>query len=244
LINAQNVIRAQSIESYVRSILREVVALPGGGSALRFDVRPMYNPTFETSVYMVPGVMCMLLCIVTILLTSMSLAREKEMGTLETLISAPVRSWEIVIGKTLPYVMLGMLQIPLILSAAVLLFGIPVRGPIIMLLVAGFFFVVTTVSIGLLISTLAGNQQQAMLGGFLFLFPAVLLSGLMFPIENMPLAMWLVAQVNPMTHFIGLLRNILLKGGSLDYFLTHASVLALSGAAFSFAAMKRFKTTV
>jgi ABC-2 type transport system permease protein len=245
-VNAKNVLRAQSVETYLRSIARRV-ALPAdfeNRPGLRFDVRSLYNPTFETSVYMVPGVLCILVCIVTILLTSMSVAREREIGTLETLLAAPVRPRDVVLGKTVPYVVLGMAQLPLILGAAMFLFGIPMRGPLLMLLIAGFFFITTTVSIGLLISTQAKNQQQAMLGGFLYLFPSVLMSGLMFPIENMPLAMQWLAQLNPLTHFVGLLRNILLKGGDPGYFVTRTGALALLASVTVTLALRRFRTTL
>jgi ABC-2 type transport system permease protein len=247
LINAKNVIRAQAIENYIQAIASRVVEPPNLGAAmrpqpLRFDVRPLYNPTLETSVYMVPGVMSMLVCIATILLTSMGIAREKEMGTLEMLISAPVRPIEVILGKTLPYMMIGMVQIPLIVTAAVLIFGIPLRGPIYLLAGSAVFYVLTTVSVGLLISTLARNQQQAMLGGLLFLFPAILMSGLMFPLENMPLPMWLLAQLNPITHFVALLRNIMLKGGDFVFFLRHTAALAAIGGVLLTVGIRQFRT--
>jgi ABC-2 type transport system permease protein len=249
LINSQNVLRAQAVENYVKAIVNQTVAADMRGQkaqmitpAVSIDVRPLYNPTFETAVYMVPGVMSILICLITIQLTSMSIAREKEIGTFETLIAAPVRSWEVILGKALPYVLVGMLQVPLILLAAVALFGIPMRGPLIMLFTAAFFFVVTTVSIGILISTVTKSQQQAMLGGFLFLFPAVLLSGLMFPLENMPFLMRVFAEINPLSHFIALLRNILLKGGSLEFFAKHTAFLAVLAVICLVAAFKRFQT--
>lgn len=245
LINAQNVLRAQAIENYLKTIVNQVVSeelFIKPVAPMDFDVRVLFNPTLETSNFMVPGVLCMLLCVVTILLTSMSLAREKEMGTLETLISAPVKSWEIILGKTVPFVLLGLTELPLILLVAVLGFGVPMRGPLLFILVAGFFFVLTTVSIGTLISTLAKNQQQAMLGGLLFLFPAILLSGLMFPIENMPDYMRWITMLNPLTHFIALLRNILLKGGDLHFFLVHTGMLMGLSMVGIFFAFSRFKT--
>lgn len=246
LINASNVLRAQATENYIRAIAMEVTTNPSLTSppSLLFDVRPLFNPTFETSIYMVPGVMSMLACMVTIILTSMSVAREKEFGTIETLISAPLSGSEILAGKTVPFIILGLIQIPLILTAAVILFGVPIRGSLLLLALASFFFVLTTVAIGILISTIANNQQQAMLGGFIFLFPAVLLSGLMFPIENIPLPLWVMAQINPLTHFIGLLRNIMLKGGQLDYVLFHSVVLAGISIIVLWLASRRFKTTL
>ncbi|MGZ3748162.1 MAG: ABC transporter permease [Pseudobdellovibrionaceae bacterium] len=243
LINAQNSLRAQAIENYFKAIIAETTAdlQRDQGPTLNFEVRALYNPTLETSVYMVPGVMSMLVCLVTLTLPSMSVAREREMGTFETLVSAPIHPLELLAGKTLPFVLLGMVQVPLILAAGVILFKVPVRGSLFYLMIASLFFILNTVSIGILISTIARNQQQAMLGGFIFLFPAVLLSGLMFPIENMPIYMWAIAQVNPLSHFIGLLRNILLKGGSLPYFLTHAGILAGIAAVILTWATRRFR---
>ena len=243
LLNAKNSLRGQAIESYMRAIVSEVVANPQISfvQPLRFETRALFNPTFDTSIYMVPGVMSMLICLVTIILTSMSVAREKESGTFETLIASPVSSAELLLGKTVPFVLLGMLLVPLIITAAVVLFNLPVRGPLLFLIGASSCFVLTTVSIGLLISTIARNQQQAMLGGFLFLFPAILLSGLMFPVENMPAYMKILAQINPLTHFIALLRNILLKGGGGLFFAIHASALAILAIACMIFAIYRFR---
>lgn len=246
LVNAQNVLRAQGVEVYFKSILGEVFQDPqnpllptDSAPGLNFEVRTLFNPTMDTSMYMVPGVLSMLVCLITIILTSMSVAKEKEVGTYETLQAAPLHSWEILLGKMLPFILLGLVQVPLILAAAVLFFHLPVRGPLLELMGATFFFVVTTVSIGVLISNIARNQQQAMLGGFIFLFPAVLLSGLMFPLENMPLPMYWLAQINPLTHFIDLLRNILLKGGNGNYFLVHAGLLSLSALFCALLALRR-----
>lgn len=249
LINAQNNLRASSIENSILAILHAVVEETRGSGVesktpFQFDVRAMYNPTFETSIYMVPGVMSMLICLVTVVLTSMSVARERELGTLETLLASPISVTELLLGKTVPFVLLGMIQVPLILTAAIILFNLPVHGPLLMLMGASLFFVLNTVSIGILISTIAKNQQQAMLGGLLFLFPAILLSGLMFPLDNMPAYMRFIAELNPLSHFIGLLRNILLKGGSGLYFAIHCGILASSAAIFLFFGARRFKSNV
>ncbi len=249
LINSQNVIKARAIESYLQAISAEVLAATTNrGSAsfpqITFETRTLYNPSLESSTYMVPGVMSMLVCMLTVLMTSMGVARERESGTFETLLAAPIHNWEIILGKTVPYMFLGLCQIPLILAIAVLLFSVPVRGPLIYILISSFFFIATTVSIGLMISTIAQNQQQAMLGGFLFLFPAILLSGAMFPIENMPLPMWCLAQINPLTHYIGLLRNVLLKGGNIKYFIVHSSALILLSISCVIIAFRRFRQIV
>jgi len=248
LVNATNVLEAQSVEQYVRSITTRVVEddlhVAKPESPIRFDMRVLFNPTLETAFFMVPGVMCMLLSITTIILTSMSLTREKEMGTFEMLISAPVRPVEVILGKTIPYLVLGMAQVPLILAVAVFGFGVPMRGSLLVLLLASLAFVCTTVAIGTLISTLATNQQQSTMAGFLFLFPAVLLSGLMFPIENMPDVMKWLGYVDPLMYYLALLRNIMLKGGDPGLVVGHALILVGMAAVMIFVTFRRFRTTL
>ena len=248
LVDGINLVKAHAIEQYLRQILQEALRADGLASrqerGLKLDVRVLYNPSMRSAIFMVPGVMSMIVCVLTVLLTAMALAREKEMGTLETLIAAPIKTWELLAGKTLPYFLLGMLDIPLILVAAVLVFDVPVRGPLGALFLAALGFIAATVSIGILISTLARNQQQAMMGGFLFLFPAILLSGIMFPIANMPLALKAVVYANPLTYFAELLRNIMLKGGSSEV-IVHNSVILLIIAAIVLAlAAARFRRTL
>jgi len=186
----------------------------------------------------------MLLCIITVLLTSMSLVREKELGTFETLISAPVKNWEILLGKTLPFMLLSMVVVHLILLAAIVIFGLPMRGAYWKFLLAAFLFVCTTVSVGTLISTIARRQQQAMMATFLFLFPAIMLSGMMFPIENMPEGLILVAYLNPLKYMLTLLRNILLKGGDDWVFWTNLAALFLIALVAVGASFNRFRQTL
>ncbi len=252
LINAENPIEARGIERYMQQILqttlRSDVAQDAASAAaippLQLDVRLLYNPSLRSAIFMVPGVMSMIICVLTILLTSMALAREKEIGTFEMLISAPLQTWEIITGKTLPYFLLGLLDVPLVLLVAVLLFHVPIRGPLWELALASVAFVATTVGIGMLISTFAKNQQQAMLGGFLFLFPAILLSGIMFPVDNMPLWLKFFVYSDPLTYFAALLRNILLKGGNPMLTLEYTCFIVLSGVAALGLSFKRFKHTI
>jgi len=160
LIDATNVIKAQSIESYIKQITEKVVnediyKNKTVKKPIEFVVRVLFNPTLETSYFMVPGVMCLLMCIVTVVLTSTSITREKERGTFEMLISAPVSASEIILGKTIPYVIIGFCDAPFILAVAVLLFGVPMRGSLIVLMIASLSFVCSAVAIGTLISTFA-----------------------------------------------------------------------------------------
>jgi ABC-2 type transport system permease protein len=248
LVNATNVLEAQAVEQYLRSITNRVVEddlhVTRPESPIRFDVRVLFNPTLETAYFMVPGVMVMLLSITTIILTSMSLTREKEVGTFEMLISAPVRPAEVILGKTIPYLVLGLAQVPLILGVAVFGFGVPMRGSLAVVLLASLAFVCSTVAIGTLISTLASNQQQSTMAGFMFLFPAVLLSGLMFPIENMPEVMKWVAYLDPLMYYLALLRNIMLKGGDAGLVTGHALILIGMASALVLLSFRRFHTTL
>lgn len=249
LIDASNVIRAQSVERYLQAIVNQVLeetrltsheALP----AFSLSVRVVYNPSLESSIFMVPGVMGMILGIVAILLTSMSIAREKEMGTFEMIISAPVKTWEVILGKTLPFVLLGMLNAATVLLIARLAFNIPMRGAVIELGAATVTFVTTCVSIGTLISTFSKTQQQAMMAGFIFLFLSNLLSGIMFPIDNMPLPLKAVAYLNPLTYYVALLRNIMLKSGAPEIVWTYIGILASMGTLAIWASFKRFRHTL
>lgn len=248
LIDATNVIRAQSIESYMQTISKKVVAddlkIVPEQSPITFVIRVLYNPTLETSYFMVPGVMCILISIITVILTSASITREKEMGTFEMLISAPISAMDVILGKTVPFVILGMSNALLVFLVSVLVFNVPMRGSLFVLFFASFVYVCSTVAIGTFISTLAQNQQQATLGGFLFLFPAILLSGLLFPLENMPTLMQWVSYCDPLAHFMSLLRNIMLKGGETQFIVFHVGILCVMAIIFVFISFKRFHTTL
>jgi ABC-2 type transport system permease protein len=207
-------------------------------------VRVLFNPSLDTSIFMVPGVMTMLMVLTTLVLTCIAIVREKELGTFEMLISAPVSKSEVIFGKTLPYVLIGMTNLPLILSVAVLVFHVPMRGSMAALIGATLAFVATTVAIGTLISTFCKNQQQSSMGTFLFMFPAIMFSGLMFPIENMPKSLRWLATIDPMAHYLSLLRNIMLKGGDPRTLASHITVLMALAAVSGVVSFRRFRTTL
>lgn len=231
VVDASDAIRARTIENYIRAVTfevsRDAVGQKAGPAPVQMDVRMLFNPSMRTPVYLVPGVMCMILCLLTVILTSMSMSREKELGTFETLISAPVEPWEILAGKTLPFVLLGMLDVPMILAVAIYGFKVPMTGQVWELALAALVFVCTTVSVGTVVSTFAKNQQQAMMGGFLFLFPAIQLSGVMAPLDNIPLFFKFFAAINPLNYFVSLLRNIMLKGGETSVVWSHIAAMTL-----------------
>lgn len=248
LIDAMNVIQAQSVESYLKSISQRVaeddLEQEKIQNPIQFSTRVLFNPDLETSFFMVPGVMCILMCITTVILTSISITREKEYGTFEMLISAPTTASQIILGKTVPYVILGMANAPLILAVAVFVFNVPMRGSLLVWALAAFVFICTMVAVGTLISTFARNQQQSTIGGFLFLFPAILFSGLLFPIENMPEILKWFSYLNPLSHFLALLRNILLKGGEAHFILVEVGILIMMAVVLIFISFKRFRTTL
>jgi len=232
LVDGTNTTRAQGVVQYMDSVRRGVIrervslGLPDA-PMLRLSTRMLYNPTLESKYFMVPGVLAMLLLMVTLTLTSSSITREKEMGTFETLLAAPISPGTILVGKAFPYILLGLLDLPLILSVSYFIFNVPIRGPFWELFVASIAFVGCTVALGILLSTAAQNQQQAMLGSFLTLYPFQMLSGIIYPLDNMPKWLYWITYINPLRYFAILIRNILLKGGAPDLFWPNVGALAI-----------------
>jgi ABC-2 type transport system permease protein len=171
-----------------------------------------YNADLRTAVYIVPGLIGVILTMTMVMLTAMAIARERERGTLEQLIVSPVKNIELVVGKILPYVIIGYVQITLILLAGRVIFAVPFLGSGVLLYALSFVFIAANLALGLFFSTIAKTQQQAMQMSFFFLLPNILLSGFMFPFEAMPVpAQWL-SQALPLTHFLRIVRGITLKG--------------------------------
>ncbi len=248
LINATNATQAAAVESYLTAITSQVVKDDLGSTQaklpIQFNIRVLYNPSLDTSIFMVPGVLCTLMVMASLTLCMGAMTREKETGTFEMLISAPVSTSEIIFGKTIPYVLLGMCNFPFTLAVAVFVFGVPLRGSLILLMTAALFFVCTAVAIGALLSSLCKNQQQANLASFLFMFPAIMFSGLMFPTENIPKALKFLAYIDPLSHYLSILRNIMLKGGDLQFVWTHIAFLTVIGVIAAFFSFRRFATTL
>ena len=195
----------------------------GGAAAMQaatpIELEPSvrYNPDLRTAVYVVPGLIGVILTMTMVMLTAMAIARERERGTLEQLIVSPIGTVELIVGKILPYVLIGYVQMTLVLVLGRLVFEVPIAGSLPLLVGVTFFFIAANLALGLFFSTLAKTQQQAMQMSFFFLLPNILLSGFMFPFEAMPRpAQWL-AQGLPLTHFLRIVRGIVLKGsGPLD----------------------------
>ncbi|MCC6749119.1 MAG: ABC transporter permease [Deltaproteobacteria bacterium] len=183
--------------------------------AIRVEPRVLYNPRMKSPVYMVPGVAAITLLVVTTIVTAMGLAREKELGTIEQLLITPLRPSVLLLGKTLPFALIGLVVAGLVLAIGTHLFDVPVRGSLFTVFLGTVLYLMSTLGTGVFISTLAATQQQAILGGFFFLIPAILLSGFMSPIESMPTWIQPLTWVNPVRYYVEILRGALLKGASL-----------------------------
>jgi ABC-2 type transport system permease protein len=207
-------------------------------------VRPLYNPSLRNQVFVVPGIIGMILSNILIIITALSLVRERETGTLEQLIVTPLAKWEVMLGKIAPYVLLGYVQMTTVLIVGHYLFQVPLRGPLLALYAASFLFIVANLGLGLFISTLGRNQAQVTQVAFLFLLPNVLLSGFMFPREAMPDAARWVGNLLPLTHYLQLIRGIVLKGNGLTEVWPQVVALALFAMAFFLFATRRFSKTM
>jgi ABC-2 type transport system permease protein len=213
-------------------------------TALDVRVRPWYNPGLRSAVYIVPGIVGVLLSLTLVLITSMAIVRERERGTLEQLIVTPIDKTSLMLGKILPFLLIGYVQITVILVLGRLLFHVPMLGSLPLLYLLSFAFIVASLALGLLMSTMERSQVQAMQLSFLFLLPNILLSGFMFPRQAMPpLAQWIGAAL-PLTYFLTILRGVLLKGTGFAELWPEA--LALVGFAVGLVALSvaRFHKTI
>ncbi len=180
-----------------------------------FEVRNYYNPERRSAVFVVPGLIGVILTMTMVLFTAVAIVRERERGNLEMLITTPVKSAELMIGKILPYVFIGLIQVTLIMGLGLIIFRVPVNGAVLDVYLASLLFIAANLSLGLVISTAAQNQFQAMQMTFFFFLPSILLSGFMFPFDGMPRPAQIFAELLPLTHFVRLIRGIMLRGAGL-----------------------------
>jgi ABC-2 type transport system permease protein len=193
-------------------------------------IRVWFNPRLDSRDFMIPGVVALLLLAVTTNLSSMGIVREKEIGTLEQLNVTPLGRWELIVGKLLPYGLIGMIEVVLVLSVAVFWFEVPMRGSVWLLLAMSLVYLLTTLGLGLFVSTISATQQQAMMTTtFFFLIPMVYLSGFIFPIENMPAIIQPITYAIPLRYFLVIVRAIFLKGVGLETFWREALALLAWG---------------
>lgn len=219
-------------------------ASPTNRPPIEILVRPWYNPALESSTYIVPGLVGLLLSLTLIMLTAMAIVRERERGTLEQLVVTPIGKTSLMLGKILPFALVGYVQMTVILVLGELLFQIPLRGSLLLLYGLSAAFIVASLGLGLFVSTIAQTQAQAMQMSFMFMLPNILLSGYMFPRAAMPEpAQWL-GLLMPLTYFLEVLRGILLKDAGLEAVWPQALILTLFAAATIALSVRRFSKTV
>ena len=214
---------------------------PGTGVDLR--ARAWYNPNLLSRVYNVPGVIATIMMLMGLLLTSLGVVREREIGTLEQLMVSPLSPAELILGKTVPVIAIAFIQLAIITTVALLWFRIPFEGSFLLLLAAAFFYLLSGLGLGLFISAISATQQEAFMAMFFIFMPLIILSGFMYPVENMPVFFQYVTVLNPLRHFLIVVRGIFLKGAGVDVLWPQLLALAVMGTAILFVAAGRFRKT-
>jgi len=235
---ASGIARGMSIETLARRARWEHDALP-----VDLRIRPWFNPDLETARFVIPGLIAIILTFTLIQFTAMAIVRERERGTLEQLQVTPVTRTELILGKICPFIVIGYFQLTMTLVLMRFLFHIPIRGNVFELYAIGFLFIAAVLGLGMLISTLAETQMQAMQMSFFFLLPFVFLSGYVFPIDGMPLVFQYISRLIPARYFIEVLRGIILRGAGLVDLWEPLAWLAFYTLVITGLAVVRFKKT-
>lgn len=246
LLDGTNSNTALTARGYAERILRSY-ALNLGATKIPVMIdlreRVWYNPDLSSRDYNVPGVVAMLLMIICLILTSLAVVREREIGTLEQLMVSPLRPGELIAGKTIPFALVGIFDLILVTVLALVWFGVPFKGNFLFLLVTGVLYLFSVLGIGLLISTISRTQQEAFMASFLVIMPVILLSGFMFPVSSMPEIFQYVTFLNPLRHFLEIVRGIFLKGAGPGTLWPQCLALLIIGPAVLAFAASRFRKT-
>jgi len=231
----------QTIAVQIRGpgLARSAVLTPAAAGS-----RVWFNPDLRSRNYFVPGVIANILFMVTLMLTAQAIIREKEIGTLEQLMVTPIRPIELMLGKTLPFALVGLINMTIITTGALLIFHIPFRGNFFLLLFCALLFLMTSLGAGLFLSTVSQTQQQANMGSFFFTTPAFMLSGFMFPIRNMPIAVQYLSYLNPLRYFMEIVRGIFLKGVGVEVLWPRMVCLLVFGVTVLGLSAARFHKTL
>jgi ABC-2 type transport system permease protein len=239
--NATRIITRFGLERGVRLAIRSGTAPPSLGADFR--PRAWYNPNLESRVYNVPGVIGTVMMMMALILTSVAVVREREIGTLEQLMVSPLKPAELILGKTLPVVLVAFIDLVIITGLALFWFDVPLRGSFVLLIVASLAYILTGLGVGLLISTVSNTQQEAFMSMFFFFLPAIMLSGFMFPVESMPTALQRVTLLDPIRHYLIIVRGIFLRGAGWDIVRPQLLTLLAMGVGVLWFATARFHKT-
>ena len=204
------------------------------------ETRIWFNPELKSRNYFVPGIIVNIITLVTLMLTALSVVREKEIGTMEQIMVTPIRPIELITGKTLPFLVIGFFDMALVVTIALAVFHVPMRGSMLLILGASLLFMMTTLGAGLFLSTISETQQQAMMGAFFFFQPAFMLSGFAFPIRNMPEPIQWLTFLNPLRYFMDIVRGVFLKGTAINVLWPQVIALAVFGVTILFLSAQRF----
>jgi ABC-2 type transport system permease protein len=232
------------VNDYAQELMKERMQRLGAVEAkapVEVEHRIWFNENLNSSWSFVPGVIAMVVMLVSLMLTALAVVREKEIGTMEQLLVSPLRPIELILGKTVPFVLISLADVVLVTVAGVFWFDVPLRGSLWCLLLGSVLFLFNSVGLGLLISTLSSTQQQAMTAGSFILTPAILLSGLIFPIANMPEAVQYLTYLNPLRYFIVVVRGIFLKGVGVEVLWPQFVGLGILGLVLLTLSVLRFK---
>jgi ABC-2 type transport system permease protein len=216
----------------------------GSGGMVQPQIRVWYNTELVSRNFYVPGIIALVIMISVLNLTAMAVVREKEVGTMEQIMVTPIRPVEFILGKTIPFAVISVIQVALITAAGVYWFGVPMRGSLLLVFVSLMIYLLSFLALGLFISTISRNQQQALVTTFFFTFPIILLSGFIFPIANMPRIIQYITYVNPLRYFLVIIRDIFLKGTGVEILWPHMLALLIIGTAVMALAVRRVSKTL
>jgi len=232
------------LDRFNTQLLHELYPLRMDYGEVDARIRTWYNPNLDSRYFYVPGIVAFLVMLLSLLLTSMAIVREKEAGTMEQLIVTPLKAYELILGKTIPFIIVAQAQMMMVIVFAILWFKIPLVGSIPLLVAATALFLLSTLGVGLFISTVSRTQQQAMMTNFFFILPFFMLSGFVFPIANMPQVVQWLTFLNPLKHFLIIIRGIFLKGTGITVLWPQFLNLAVLGAAVFIGAVSRFQKRI
>lgn len=238
----------QVIERYSSGLLQKrITALPvriSGFPQADLMVRTWFNENLISREYFVPGIIALIVTLISLLLTAMAIVREKEIGTMEQLIVSPIRPFELILGKMMPFAVISLIDVVLITLVGIYWFGVPMRGDLSVLFISTIVYLLAALGIGLFISTISSTQQEALMSTFLFIFPAVLLSGFIFPIENMPKIVQYLTYVNPLRYYLVIIRGVFLKGVGMKILLPQVLSLMAIGTGILLLSTLRFRKRI
>mgnify|MGYP003564670747 CR=1 FL=1 len=237
---------ARLVANYTQAIILDYMAKEfpaySGLTKINSNIRMYYNPTLKDAFMFVPGVMTLILMLICALMTSVTITREKEFGTMEILLVSPLKPVHIILGKVIPYLFLSFVNVIIILVMAYFVFHLPISGSVLLLLAESILFITLALSLGILISTVSHNMQQAMFISLIgLLLPSLLLSGFIFPIENMPLFYQYISLIIPPRWFIVIVKNIMIKGTGIEYVWKETLILTGMTLFFLFVSIKKFR---